>query len=33
MDAVQDARVKVDCAGKSIDKHNLGKQGYVNICP
>ena len=32
-DAVQHARVKVDCAGKSIDKHNLGKQGYVNICP
>ena len=32
-DAVQHARVKVDCAGKSIDKHNLGKKGYVNICP
>ncbi|MEJ7679330.1 MAG: hypothetical protein WKG06_16025 [Segetibacter sp.] len=31
--AAQYAKELVDCAGISIDKHNKGRAGYVNVCP
>ena len=31
--AINYAIITVDCAGISIDAHNKGKKGYINICP
>jgi hypothetical protein len=33
LDAIRVATITVDCAGVSIDQHNAGRRGYVNICP